>query len=359
MPARSTRPRPACSPIALGEATKTVPFVADARQGLPLHGPLGRRHDDRRRRGRRPRHLATRAPTPRRSAPRCRPSPATSCQVPPQVSAVKVDGERAYAPRPRRRDARARRPAAHRRAAGARRRPRPRHRRPRDDLRQGRLRPQPRARPRAARSAASATSRRSGASGPGRSRSTAAVDLADARGRGRHAGARGAPAAGRAALAGLPELACPDHAAARLLNGNAMPLPAPAGLAEGATAWASRDGVPLAVGIWRAGALHPSRVFVLDDEDRALAAPRARRRASRHRLCRAAGARGDAAGRRLRLGLRRPGRRGGRGRDRELRHRRAPRAPGARPILPIRSGPAGSRSSAATSPRSEGSACWR
>ena len=68
----------------------------------------------------------------------------------------------------------------------------------------------------------------------------------------------------RAALAGLPELACPDHAAARLLNGNAMPLPAPAGLAEGATVWASRDGVPLAVGVWRAGALHPSRVFVLD-----------------------------------------------------------------------------------------------
>lgn len=65
------------------------------------------------------------------------------------------------------------------------------------------------------------------------------------------------------ALAGLAELACPEHAAARLLNGNAMPLPAPAGLAEGETVWASRAGVPLAVGAWRAGALHPSRVFVL------------------------------------------------------------------------------------------------
>jgi tRNA pseudouridine55 synthase len=66
----------------------------------------------------------------------------------------------------------------------------------------------------------------------------------------------------QAALDGLPELACPAAAAARLRNGNPMPLPAPA-LAEGAAAWASRDGVPLAVGTWRQGALHPARVFVL------------------------------------------------------------------------------------------------
>ncbi len=65
------------------------------------------------------------------------------------------------------------------------------------------------------------------------------------------------------ALAGLPEIACPDHAAGRLLNGNAMPLPVPAGVPEGATVWASRGGQPVAVGAWRAGALHPSRVFVL------------------------------------------------------------------------------------------------
>jgi tRNA pseudouridine55 synthase len=65
------------------------------------------------------------------------------------------------------------------------------------------------------------------------------------------------------ALAGLTELACPEHVAGRLLNGNAIPLPAPAGLAEGATVWASRGGQPLAVGAWRDGTLHPSRVFVL------------------------------------------------------------------------------------------------
>jgi tRNA pseudouridine55 synthase len=66
-----------------------------------------------------------------------------------------------------------------------------------------------------------------------------------------------------AALAGLPELAAPEAAARRLLHGNAVALPAPDGLAEGATVWASRAGLPLAVGAWRGGVLHPSRVFAL------------------------------------------------------------------------------------------------
>lgn len=65
-----------------------------------------------------------------------------------------------------------------------------------------------------------------------------------------------------AGLAGLPELRCSAEAARRLLNGNPVPLPAP-GLAEGATAWASGGGQPVAVGTWRAGVLEPSRVFVL------------------------------------------------------------------------------------------------
>ena len=43
---------------------------------------------------------------------------------------------------------------------------------------------------------------------------------------------------------------------------NAVPLPDP-GLAPGALAWASHDGRPLALGVWRGGALHPSRVFRL------------------------------------------------------------------------------------------------
>ncbi|MFO1209920.1 MAG: tRNA pseudouridine(55) synthase TruB [Amaricoccus sp.] len=63
----------------------------------------------------------------------------------------------------------------------------------------------------------------------------------------------------QAALAEVPELACPPEAAERLLNGN--PVSFAARLPEGATAWASHDGQPLAVGEWRGGALHPARVF--------------------------------------------------------------------------------------------------
>lgn len=66
----------------------------------------------------------------------------------------------------------------------------------------------------------------------------------------------------QAALADVPGLACPSHVAERLLNGNAVALAAP-GLFPGATAWASHEGTPLAVGVWRDGALHPSRVFRL------------------------------------------------------------------------------------------------
>ena len=66
----------------------------------------------------------------------------------------------------------------------------------------------------------------------------------------------------RAALGGLPELACPPSSAPGLLNGNPVALP-DARLPEGAIAWASLGDVPLAVGSWRGGALHPTRVFVL------------------------------------------------------------------------------------------------
>ena len=67
-----------------------------------------------------------------------------------------------------------------------------------------------------------------------------------------------------AALAGLPELACPPALAPRLRNGNPVPLALRDGLAEGGTAWASSEGLPLAVGTWHGGTLQPSRVFVLE-----------------------------------------------------------------------------------------------
>jgi tRNA pseudouridine55 synthase len=62
-------------------------------------------------------------------------------------------------------------------------------------------------------------------------------------------------------LAGLPELRASAEGAARLRNGN--PGLVLNGTEPGAEAWASYQGRPLAVGIYRAGELHPSRVFNL------------------------------------------------------------------------------------------------
>ncbi|HEU0221603.1 MAG TPA: tRNA pseudouridine(55) synthase TruB [Paracoccaceae bacterium] len=64
-------------------------------------------------------------------------------------------------------------------------------------------------------------------------------------------------------LADLPELPCTPEGAARLRNGN--PGAVIASSAEyGEEAWASFQGKPVAIGIYRAGELHPTRVFALD-----------------------------------------------------------------------------------------------
>ena len=60
-------------------------------------------------------------------------------------------------------------------------------------------------------------------------------------------------------LAGLPELAVAEAAAARLRHGN--PGEVLTGAEYGATCWASREGRAVAIGTYRAGALHPSKVF--------------------------------------------------------------------------------------------------
>ncbi len=60
-------------------------------------------------------------------------------------------------------------------------------------------------------------------------------------------------------LADLPRLSCSAEAAARLRNGN--PAPVIADLAYGEEAWAACDGRAVAVGRYRGGTLHPSRVF--------------------------------------------------------------------------------------------------
>ena len=62
-------------------------------------------------------------------------------------------------------------------------------------------------------------------------------------------------------LAGLPMLPCTPEAAARLRHGNPAPVAAPPGLAWDAEAWAALDGCAVAIGRYRAGELHPGRVF--------------------------------------------------------------------------------------------------
>ena len=63
-----------------------------------------------------------------------------------------------------------------------------------------------------------------------------------------------------AGLADLPELPATAEGAARLRNGNPGMVLA-ADVAYGDEAWASHDGHALAVGVYKAGELHPTRVF--------------------------------------------------------------------------------------------------
>jgi len=84
-----------CLPIALGEATKTVPFVVDGRKTYRFTVRWGEERDTDDAEGRavatshnRPTAAAIRAELPRFTG--------TIAQIPPRFSAVKIDGERAY-----------------------------------------------------------------------------------------------------------------------------------------------------------------------------------------------------------------------------------------------------------------------
>jgi len=62
-------------------------------------------------------------------------------------------------------------------------------------------------------------------------------------------------------LSELPELKCKPEEMIKLRNGNpAMVLTSD--LDYGDEAWVSCNGEPLAIGIYKAGTIHPSRVFV-------------------------------------------------------------------------------------------------
>ncbi|MDJ0822249.1 MAG: tRNA pseudouridine(55) synthase TruB [Paracoccaceae bacterium] len=62
-------------------------------------------------------------------------------------------------------------------------------------------------------------------------------------------------------LTDLPELRCTPEGAMRLRNGNPGAV-MPGDVAYGDTAWASFEGKAVAVGTFRSGELHPSRVFL-------------------------------------------------------------------------------------------------
>ncbi|WGW04876.1 tRNA pseudouridine(55) synthase TruB [Tropicibacter oceani] len=62
-------------------------------------------------------------------------------------------------------------------------------------------------------------------------------------------------------LADLPELKATPEGATRLRNGNPGMVIA-SDVEYGDEAWASLDGQPIAVGVYKAGELHPTRVFV-------------------------------------------------------------------------------------------------
>lgn len=64
-----------------------------------------------------------------------------------------------------------------------------------------------------------------------------------------------------AALAGLPECRCPENSVGALRNGQAAPVIPPEGLQWGEEAWASRGGRAVALGVFEAGQLRPTRVF--------------------------------------------------------------------------------------------------
>ena len=66
-----------------------------------------------------------------------------------------------------------------------------------------------------------------------------------------------------AGLVDLPELRCPEASLGRLRNGNPAPV-LPGDAAFGDEAWASFDGRAVAVGTYMGGNLNPGRVFVPD-----------------------------------------------------------------------------------------------
>ncbi|MDD9716783.1 tRNA pseudouridine(55) synthase TruB [Dinoroseobacter sp. PD6] len=244
--------------IALGEATKTVPFVTDALKAYEFTVRLGQATNTDDGEGEvtetsdaRPSDDEIRAALP--------PFEGDILQVPPQFSAVKIDGERAYA--------RAR--AGQEMEIAARplyvdsltfiARPDPDH----VTLEMvcgkgGYVRSIARDLGRALGCFGHVKSLRRTWSGPFELSDATALETLEDLAKDPALDAHLMPV--ETGLADLPELPCTPEGAARMRNGN--PGMVRASDAEyGETAWASYNGAAVAVGTYRAGELHPTRVF--------------------------------------------------------------------------------------------------
>ncbi len=246
--------------VALGEATKTIPYITDAEKSyrFTLRWGAATSTDDAEGEilatsDRRPDAAAIRAALPAFTG--------DILQVPPQVSAVKVEGARAYdlaragevlelAPRPIHVSRLELVAAPDRDSATF----------EMDCGKGGYVRSIGRDLGRALGCLAHVVALRRLWSGP--------FDVADAIGlealdeAGADLEARLLPVA--AGLYGLPELPATAEGAARLLNGNPGTVISSTA-AYGDEAWASHAGQPVAIGTYRAGALHPLRVFRFDE----------------------------------------------------------------------------------------------
>jgi tRNA pseudouridine55 synthase len=247
--------------LAFGEATKTVPFVTDALKCYRFTVRWGAATDTDDCEGR---EIATSDTRPTAEAIRAALPAFTGdvMQVPPQFSAVKVEGERAYALARAGEELELAARPLHVRSLALLGVPDPDH----AELEMvcgkgGYVRALARDLGRVLGCFGHVVALRRTWSGPFRVEDAVTLDRIEALARD--------PALDRlllpleTALSGLPELPLTPEGAARLRRGN------PGGVVSstagyGDTAWASFGGRPVAIGTYMAGELHPTRVFELD-----------------------------------------------------------------------------------------------
>lgn len=245
--------------IALGEATKTVPYVTDALKCYRFTVRLGQATNTDDAEGEIIAESRLR-PTDAQIAGALAAFRGEIMQVPPQYSAVKVEGERAYA---RARDGEEMELAARPLRVESLEiiaRPDPDH----VEIEMvcgkgGYVRAIARDLGRALGCEGHVVSLRRTWSGPFDVEDGVTLDQIEAEARSPTLEARLLPL--EAGLADLPELPATPEGAARLRNGNPGMVIA-SDVEYGEEAWASLDGRAVAVGQYRAGELHPSRVFV-------------------------------------------------------------------------------------------------